>query len=77
MSPGDVEAVALDPGQDRIGPTINTGKGVTSVHRAVPDKHVTLARRQQRVGISRGSSVEDRRITFAGGLPKLDKRLDR
>jgi hypothetical protein len=38
INPGDVEAVAADPGQDGIGPTINTGHWVADVHRALADK---------------------------------------
>jgi hypothetical protein len=37
-NPCDVEAVATDPGQDGIRPTINTGHWVADVHRALADK---------------------------------------
>jgi hypothetical protein len=39
INPGDIEAVAVDPGQDCIGPTINACHRVASVHCRLADKH--------------------------------------
>ena len=38
INSGNVETVAVDPGQHGIGPAINTGHWVASVHRALADK---------------------------------------
>ena len=36
---GNIETIACDPGQHGIGPTINTGHRVASVHRALADRY--------------------------------------